>query len=114
MRARMSPVWFMTVACLLGLANSSAAQCDPDGNVQFVCGYVNPEDLVAVPRSPWVIVSSSEGLHAADARDHSKAVLFPPRRRSAMLIGGSSNTSRQTSRGRASSSRQIGHPSRTT
>ena len=77
MSVRMFPVWFMTVACLLGLANPSAAQCDPDGNVQFVCGYVNPEDLVAVPRSPWVIVSSKEGLHAADTRDHSKAVLFP-------------------------------------
>ena len=77
MRERMFSVWFITVVCLLGLANPSTAQCDPDGNVQFVCGYVNPEDLVAVPRSPWVIVSSKEGLHAADTRDNSKAVLFP-------------------------------------
>ena len=80
MRLRMVPVSFVVVMCLLGLANPSAAQCDPDGDVQFVCGPVSPEDLVAVPGSPWVIVSGMEDdgyLYATDTRTHRSAVLFP-------------------------------------
>ncbi len=80
MRLRMVPVSFVVVMCLLGLASPSAAQCDPDGDVQFVCGPVSPEDLVAVPGSPWVIVSGMEDdgyLYATDTRTHRSAVLFP-------------------------------------
>ena len=50
----------VAVLCLLGLARPSAAACDPDGDVQFLCGPVSPEDLVAIPQSPWIIVSSME------------------------------------------------------
>ncbi len=70
----------VTVALVLGVAGSSAAACEPDGEVQFLCGPVSPEDLAPVPQSPWVIVSSmvDEGpLYLADTRDHSSAVLFP-------------------------------------
>ena len=80
MRLRMVPVSLAVVMCLLGLASPSAAQCDPDGDVQFVCGPVSPEDLVAVPGSPWVIVSGMEDdgyLYATDTRTHRSAVLFP-------------------------------------
>ena len=76
-------VSFMAVIGLLALAGPSAAACDPDGEVKFVCGMVSPEDLAAVPQSPWVIVSSMEHegqlghLYAADTRDHSTTVLFP-------------------------------------
>ena len=38
----------------------SEAQCEPDGEVQFACGPISPEDLAAVPESPWVIASSME------------------------------------------------------
>ena len=41
----------------LGTAPAAAA-CDPEGGVQFVCNQSGPEDLVAVPRSPWVLASS--------------------------------------------------------
>ena len=34
--------------------------CEPDGQVQFLCGPVSPEDLVEIPDSPWVIVSGME------------------------------------------------------
>ena len=54
--------------------------CDPDGDVEFICGPVSPEDLVAVPEAPWVIVSSmsDEGqLFGIDSRDQSLTVLFP-------------------------------------
>ena len=56
------------------------ASCEPDGEVDFVCGPVSPEDLIPVPQSPWVIVSSMEDdgyLSAVDSRDHSSTVVFP-------------------------------------
>ena len=67
-------------ACLLALPAAAAAQCDPDGDVRFVCGPGNPEDLAAVPESPWVIVSSMAaggGLVATDSRDHSSRPVYP-------------------------------------
>ena len=69
---------FVTCALILGVAGPSTAACDPDGEVRFLCGPVNPEDLAPVPQSPWVIVSSREGyLYLADTRDHTSTVLFP-------------------------------------
>jgi hypothetical protein len=64
----------------LGMAAPSAAQCAPDGDVQFVCGPVSPEDLVLVPDTPWVIAAGMEDdgyLYAIDRRDLSSSVLFP-------------------------------------
>ena len=58
----------------------SEAQCEPDGEVRFACGPISPEDLAAVPESPWVIASSMEDdgyLSVVDSRDHSSDVLFP-------------------------------------
>lgn len=72
----------MLVACifLIGHAGLAGAACDPDGDVQFICGPVSPEDLISVPQSPWVIISSMENeghLYLADTRDHTAAILFP-------------------------------------
>ena len=80
MRLRMFPVSLVATACLIGMAHPAVAQCEPDGDVQFVCGPVSPEDLIAIPESPWVIVSSMEDdgyLSATDTRDHRSTVLFP-------------------------------------
>ena len=80
MRLRMFRVSLVAAACLLRLATAAAAQCEPDGDVQFVCGPVSPEDLATVPESPWVIVSGMENdgfLYATDTRDHRSVVLFP-------------------------------------
>ena len=71
MAATISMVW---------LVDSAEAQCAPDGDIQFLCGPVSPEDLVTIPESPWVIVSSMEDdgyLSLADSRDHSSTVVFP-------------------------------------
>ena len=82
-RARLSlafPISLVAVVCLPGLTSPAAAQCEPDGAVQFVCGPVSPEDLIAIPQSPWVIVSSMEDegyLSATDSRDYSSTVAFP-------------------------------------
>ena len=64
----------------LVLAAPSAAQCDPDGDIQFVCGPVSPEDLVLVPDAPWVLAAGMEDdgyLYAIDTRTLDSAVLFP-------------------------------------
>ena len=69
----------------LGAAGAHAQTCEPDGEVQFLCGPVSPEDLAPVPQSPWVVVSSmvDEGhLYLADTRDHT-AILLGTRTRCA-------------------------------
>ena len=65
---------------LLGLSAGHAGDVDclPDGDLEFVCGFVDPEDLVSVDDSPWIIVSSltpGDGLYAIDARDRSWTAL---------------------------------------
>jgi hypothetical protein len=70
-----------TIGMLWLVAPAAYAQdCEPDGEVQFLCGPVSPEDLAPVPQSPWVIVSSmvDEGhLYLADTRDYTATILFP-------------------------------------
>ena len=68
------------VGLFLGVAAPAAAQCHPDGDVEFICGPVSPEDLVLVPDSPWVIAAGMEDdgyLYAIDRRDLSVVSLFP-------------------------------------
>ena len=80
MRLRIFPTLLLAVACLLGSPSPSEAQCEPDGEVEFVCGPVSPEDLAPVPRSPWILVSGMEDdgyLYATDVRDLTSSVLFP-------------------------------------
>ncbi len=66
---------------LFGAAPHVAAQeCAPDGDVQFICGPVSPEDFAPVPDSPWVIVSSwiDDGpMYAVDTRDRRVIDIFP-------------------------------------
>ena len=48
-------------------AGPGAADCDAVGDVRFVCDQSGPEDLVAVPGSPWVLASSyPEGSGGSD------------------------------------------------
>ncbi len=71
----------LAVSLLLpGIATSLAddALCSADGDLEFVCGFVDPEDLVPVGDSPWIIVSSltpGDYLYAVDARDRSWTAL---------------------------------------
>ncbi len=86
MRLRTSGSFFslcrvaLATLCLLGVALSSQAQCEPFEGVEFVCGPVSPEDLVAVPDEPWVISAGMEDdgyLYATHASEHRTRVLFP-------------------------------------
>jgi hypothetical protein len=56
------------------LAAGSAAQaknCAPSGGLSFICGVQNPEDLVQVPNTRWLVASGmapGSGLHIVDAQ----------------------------------------------
>ena len=71
------------VLLLLGTAAPATAQeedCAPDGDVQFLCGPVSPEDFAQVPDSPWVIVPNmvdNGPIQAVDTRDDSVVTIFP-------------------------------------
>ena len=71
------------VLLLLGSAAPATAQeedCAPDGDVQFLCGPVSPEDFAQVPDSPWVIVPNmvdNGPIQAVDTRDDSVVTIFP-------------------------------------
>ena len=60
-------------------APMSAAPCDPEGSVRFICGLTAPEDLVAVPQSEWVVASgyTGGGLYLINTRDHGVSQVFP-------------------------------------
>ena len=70
-----------TVSLLLPAFSMSLADdapCTADGDLEFVCGFVDPEDLVPVGDSPWIIVSSltpGDYLYAVDASDRSWTAL---------------------------------------
>ena len=60
----------------------TAETCEANGEVQFICGLINPEDLYQIPGTPWVIasgrVSDVDGpIYAVDIRDYSSRVIFP-------------------------------------
>jgi hypothetical protein len=69
-----------------GLSPAAADEpCDPVGNLGFVCGPLNSEDLVQVPGTAWIIASGMDGgaagmrgsLHLVDSVDKSWSTLFP-------------------------------------
>ena len=53
--------------------------CEPEGNVEFICGVISPEDVVAVPYTNLVIASgySGGGIHMISTRDHTRLQVFP-------------------------------------
>jgi hypothetical protein len=52
-------------------ARSQSAPCTPSGGLTFICGVQNPEDLVIVPNTRWMIASGmapGSGLHLVDTQ----------------------------------------------
>ncbi|MEM6705179.1 MAG: hypothetical protein AAGA81_24235 [Acidobacteriota bacterium] len=51
--------FIVSLSLLTALLTGSPAQaaCDPEGEVRFICGLGDPEDLVAVPDTDWVVAS---------------------------------------------------------
>lgn len=71
----------LIVAAALSLSTSSVphagmADCAGQTRIELVCGIPVPEDLVAIPDTPWVIVSSmprdgsAGGLYLIDNKSH--------------------------------------------
>jgi hypothetical protein len=64
------------IAALLAIAAAHVvaaqnATCAPAGGLTFICGVANPEDLVLVPNSRWMLASgmaAGSGLHLVDTR----------------------------------------------
>jgi hypothetical protein len=79
MRSRVLLMIAVLGACVCSSPGARAQACDPRGAVTFVCGVMNPEDLVAVPGAPWVIASGLNGgaLHVVSTRDHTATRVFP-------------------------------------
>jgi hypothetical protein len=52
--------------------------CEPSGGASYVCGPKNPEDLVLVPGTPWILSSGmaeGAGFYAIDSRSGEWSVL---------------------------------------
>jgi hypothetical protein len=48
---------FLLLFCASGFSVAGEPSCNPAGDVQFVCGLRNAEDLVMVPGTRWIIAS---------------------------------------------------------
>jgi len=75
------PLLLGASSSIVGPSTPLAAQCAPDGEVEFVCGLESPEDVIRIPETPWVVVSSriseDEGhIYVVNVRDHSTGALF--------------------------------------
>jgi hypothetical protein len=64
----------LACAAICGSLSGTAAQtaaCAPSGGLTFICGVQNPEDLVIVPGTRWMIASGmapGSGLHLVDTQ----------------------------------------------
>lgn len=69
----------VTLGALCTNAGVHAQGCDARGPVKFVCGTLNPEDVVSVPDSRWVLVSGMNGgaIHAVSRETFAPTRLFP-------------------------------------
>jgi hypothetical protein len=76
----MSLARWVVGAGLAGCALGASAQqnCEPSGDVDFVCGVTNPEDLVLVPGTPWIVSSGmaeGAGFYLVDSSTGSASLL---------------------------------------
>jgi SMP-30/gluconolaconase/LRE-like protein len=78
----MKHIIIVTAACVIAMttsltvASAQRASCAPAGGLTFICGVENPEDLVVVPNSRWMLASGmapGSGLHLVDT--NAKTVL---------------------------------------
>ena len=62
------------------VAAQATKPCNPEGNVQFICGQDAPEDLVLVPGSEWVVASvysQNGGIRLINVRDKTTTAAYP-------------------------------------
>lgn len=59
------------VAVSVSLVGAQPAACPPAGGLNFICGVQNPEDVVPVPNTRWMLASGmapGSGLHLVDTQ----------------------------------------------
>ena len=64
--------------CALGAQAQAQQSCEPSGDVGYVCGVKNPEDLVLVPGTPWIVSSGmadGAGFYLVDSSTGKASVL---------------------------------------
>ena len=76
----MSAIRFVGWVLIAGCAFSAHAQqgCEPSGEVGYVCGVTNPEDLVLVPGTAWIVSSGmadGAGFYLVDSNTGKAAAL---------------------------------------
>ncbi|MCB1672927.1 MAG: hypothetical protein R3F41_10030 [Gammaproteobacteria bacterium] len=80
MPKQLSLLFLAATLLLCGTTAAGAERCDNDGEIRFLCGLTNGEDLVRLPGTQWVIASSmvDEGaLYAIDTGSGSISRIFP-------------------------------------
>ncbi len=66
----------VVMGCALGARAQQA--CEPSGDVGYVCGVTNPEDLVLVPGTPWIVSSGmaeGAGFYLVDSKAGTASLL---------------------------------------
>lgn len=61
----------VAIGASLSIGEARQQACAPSGGLTFICGIQNPEDLVLVPNTRWMIASGmapGSGLHLVDTR----------------------------------------------
>jgi SMP-30/Gluconolactonase/LRE-like region len=76
----MSLVRWVALVGVAGCALGAQAQqnCEPSGDVAYVCGVTNPEDLVLVPGTSWIVSSGmadGAGFYLVDSKAGTAALL---------------------------------------
>ena len=83
--------YLVALAVVSVVASGSYAQesCNPAGDIGFVCGATNAEDLVLVPDTDWIIASAMEagaGFHLIDSRTAEGSALATQTRHDAAMF----------------------------
>lgn len=68
--AAMAMVW--GTAAMAATPAPAAAGCDPDGELRYICGPANAEDLIRLGETRWLITSGMDGplMGGGEARGH--------------------------------------------
>ena len=73
--------WVALVALgWLAVGAQAQSSCAPTGDVNYVCGPKNPEDLVLVPGTQWIVSSGmaeGAGFYLVDSRGRRLQLALP-------------------------------------
>lgn len=79
MAAGWSPSYPVATAQAPAPGNAPVQPCTPGENIRYICGLATPEDLIQVPGTPMLLVSSysGQGISLIDSRTGRVSLLYP-------------------------------------